>query len=70
MSNKEKIIAEILKEGTSSVPDFIFNFGKYKGYSLEEIFCENPGYLRWIHDNASSGLPLEVQKFLFSNFGG
>ena len=37
-----------LKRGPDGTP--LFNFGKYAGRPVAEVFAENPNYLRWILD--------------------
>lgn len=33
---------------------FIMPFGKYKGRSLNEILCDDAGYIRWLAENCSN----------------
>ena len=39
----------------------IFNFGKYKGQSIEKVLRENPGYYSWM---MTSEFPLYTKKVL------
>lgn len=34
----------------------ILSFGKYKGYSLQEVFDENELYIEWLYNNHDSDL--------------
>jgi len=45
--------------------NFVFNFGKYKGKTIEEVFNIDDEYLFWIEKNFKPGIVLsEVKKFL------
>jgi DNA polymerase-3 subunit epsilon len=39
----------------------VFNFGKYKGKSVEEVFDKDPGYYGWMTNNE---FPLYTKKVL------
>lgn len=32
-------------------PNFKFRSGKYAGWTIQEVFENNPGYLNWIYEN-------------------
>jgi uncharacterized protein (DUF3820 family) len=38
----------ILDKNLTFGPDHVMTFGKYVGASLEQIACENPGYIVWL----------------------
>ncbi|EGZ20676.1 hypothetical protein PHYSODRAFT_497156 [Phytophthora sojae] len=43
-------------------------FGKYKGQSIEDVFKNDPGYCRWIHNQPSLNISEEMKIFLHSRF--
>lgn len=50
--------------------NFIMPFGKYRGMSLDDIYCENPDYLEWIKDNFEDGwIQEKVKQYLWSPNG-
>jgi len=63
--NKEdqiKKIQEIM--GTpEEVPFYRFNFGKYKGDTLEEVYKSNKQYLVWLYNNVDDLSP-KLEKFI------
>ncbi|EGZ20529.1 hypothetical protein PHYSODRAFT_442103, partial [Phytophthora sojae] len=44
------------------------SFGKYKGQSIEDVFKNDPGYCRWIHNQPSLNISEEMKIFLHSRF--
>jgi hypothetical protein len=40
--------------------DMVLPFGKYRGRTLAEVFAENPGYVRWFAENATTADPLLI----------
>ncbi|EGZ11138.1 hypothetical protein PHYSODRAFT_518775 [Phytophthora sojae] len=44
------------------------SFGKYKGQSIEDVFKNDPGYCRWIHNQSSLNISEEMKIFLHSRF--
>ncbi|EGZ11276.1 hypothetical protein PHYSODRAFT_518432 [Phytophthora sojae] len=44
------------------------SFGKYKGQSIEDVFKNDPGYCRWIHNRPRLNISEEMKIFLHSRF--
>ncbi|EGZ11228.1 hypothetical protein PHYSODRAFT_518880 [Phytophthora sojae] len=44
------------------------SFGKYKGQSIEDVFKNDPGYCRWIHNQPSLNISEKMKIFLHSRF--
>lgn len=43
------------------------SFGKYKGMTYEEVFRQDPGYLKWIADNARNPIDKKAAEHLLAN---
>ena len=52
----------------NSVENFEMTFGKYKGYSLREIFKLNPSYLDWASKNFDGFAGEKIRDFLFEEY--
>lgn len=57
-------------ERTNSIRDrqeFSFDFGKYKGYRVLEVFQKDPQYLRYIYEKAKYRLTPKIHEFIIDN---
>ena len=41
-----------VKEKIFSDRNYVFTFGKHKGYSIDDVMYVAPEYLLWLHDNS------------------
>lgn len=57
-----KKIQEIMGK-PEEVPYYRFNFGKYKGHTLEEVYKSNKQYLSWLYNNVEELNPT-LEKFI------
>ena len=62
MQTQTDIIQSILNK-KSSVPDYRFTFGRYKGYLLEKVYRLDKNYLKWLYASDAK-LPKNVESFL------
>lgn len=57
-------------ERTTSIKDrqeFTFNFGKYQGYRILEVFVKDPQYLKYVYQNAKYRLSPLIHGFIVDN---
>jgi len=50
----------------NQVPFFVFNFGKFKGMTLEFVYKNHPDYLKWLY-HSDIRLPRDVESFVSLN---
>lgn len=55
LSNKNELLMELyLNKAASAIGKMVFKYGKYKGYTIEEIYIKDIGYLNWLKEQEYS----------------
>lgn len=65
----EKLVS-YCDERTKSLIDkegFCFNFGKYNGYHVTDVFKDDPQYLKYVYRKAKYRLPPRIHQFIIDN---
>ena len=40
--------------------DYVFTFGKYKGFTCEKVIDVNPAYILWLNENQVADIDTEI----------